>query len=155
MMDDKKIDIIIDNILSVKLIFFKALLRQGETKTILSPAIYYVLTALERQGSLSMSNIGKEIYMPKPNVTALIDKLISQNLVERIPDSKDRRIINIKLTKKGLKTKKEIENIFKEQVSFLTDKEINELSNSLTKARNIIAKIQKANTNSILEIKNN
>jgi DNA-binding MarR family transcriptional regulator len=102
-----------------------------------------------------MSNIGKEIYMPKPNVTALIDKLISQNLVERIPDSKDRRIINIKLTKKGLKTKKEIENIFKEQVSFLTDKEINELSNSLTKARNIIAKIQKANTNSILEIKNN
>ena len=152
---EEKLDKIIDNILSVKINFFKALLRPGESKSDISPAIYYVMTALEKHGSLSMSEIGKEIYMPKPNVTALIDKLISKKLVERIPDNKDRRIINIKLTKKGIITKTEIEKIFRKQMFSLSDKEIEELSNSLTKVRKIIAKIQKANINSILEIKNN
>ena len=146
-MNKNELDKIIDNILSIKLIFFKALVNSRGLKTMITPAIYYLMRALEKRESLSMSEIGKVIYTPKPNVTPLIDKLISKKLVERIHNEKDRRIINIKLTRKGLKTKQEIEKIFEEQteskLSSLTEKEIKELSNSLIKVRSILSKIQK------------
>jgi DNA-binding MarR family transcriptional regulator len=146
-MNEKDLDIIIDNILSIKLIFFKALVNTKGLKTLISPAIYYLMISLEKHGSLSMSNIGKEIYTPKPNVTTLIDKLILNKLVERFPDAKDRRIINIKLTKKGLKTKQDIDNIFRQKtrkrLSSLTENEAKELSHSLSIVRKILSKIQK------------
>jgi len=47
-----------------------------------------------------MSEIGKHLGIPKPNVTALIDKLIDEKLSERLPDKTDRRIIKIKLRRK-------------------------------------------------------
>lgn len=148
-MSDKELNTIIDNILSIKLIFFKALVNTKGLKTLISPAIYYLMISLEKHGKLSMSNIGREIYTPKPNVTTIIDKLITKKLVERIPDATDRRIINIKLTKKGLKTRKEIDAMFKEQtkrrLASLSEHDILELSSSLSKVRNILSKIKKEN----------
>jgi len=40
--------------------------------------------------------------MPKPHVTGLVDKLIAENLVERLYDPKDRRIVNVHITDKGM-----------------------------------------------------
>lgn len=45
----------------------------------------------------------KKLEISKPQMTVIIDKLIKQDLVERIPDKKDRRVININLTTKGKK----------------------------------------------------
>jgi len=51
---------------------------------------------------LSMSEIGCKLSMPKPHVTSLVDKLIAEEMVERLLDPKDRRIVNIRITKKGI-----------------------------------------------------
>jgi len=145
-MKEKYLDNIIESLISVKRTFFRSLAHSGETKTLFTPSVYFMMVALEKHGSLSMSEIGKLIFTPKPNVTLLIDKLISENLAERIHSEKDRRIINIKLTKQGLKIKKEMEKLFREKaekkLSCLTEKEIKELSDSLAKIKVILSKIK-------------
>jgi DNA-binding MarR family transcriptional regulator len=40
--------------------------------------------------------------MPKPHVTTLIDRLIAEKMVERLFDPKDRRIVNVRITEKGV-----------------------------------------------------
>ncbi len=42
-----------------------------------------------------MSEIGRRVYISKSNMTSLIDKLVENGLAERIPDTNDRRVINI------------------------------------------------------------
>jgi DNA-binding MarR family transcriptional regulator len=49
-----------------------------------------------------MSEIGCKLSMPKPHVTNLVDKLIAEDMVERLLDPKDRRIVNIRITEKGI-----------------------------------------------------
>jgi DNA-binding MarR family transcriptional regulator len=146
---DKELEDIIDNLLSIKLIFFKELVNLKELRKLITPGTYYVMIALEKHGSLSMSQIGRETAMPKPNVTSFVDMLISKHFAERIPDEKDRRIINIKLTKKGLKAKKEIDKFFRNQMSdklkILRPSDIKNLSCSLVHVSNVLSKIPKEN----------
>jgi len=144
-----EIDSIISNILFIKPMFFKALVNSKGLMTIVNPGTYYIMLALEKHKALSMSTIGSAVSMPRPNVTALVDKMISDRLAERTPDPKDRRIIKIGLTRKGYKTKKLVDKALKEhtsqKLSSLSDSEIKQLSSSLTKVRNIFAKLPKEN----------
>jgi DNA-binding MarR family transcriptional regulator len=143
----KKLEEIIDNILSIKLIFFKDLVNLKELRKLITPGTYYIMIALEKHGNLSMSKIGRETAMPKPNVTSFVDILISKRFAERIPGEKDRRIINIKLTKKGLKAKKEIDKFFRNRMynklKVLSSVEVKNLSYSLVNVKEVLSKLQK------------
>jgi DNA-binding MarR family transcriptional regulator len=143
----KELEEIIDNILSIKLIFFKELVNLKELRKLITPGTYYIMIALEKHGKLSMTKIGRETAMPKPNVTSFVDILISKHFAERIPGEKDRRIINIKLTKKGLKAKKEIDKFFRtrmyNKLKELSSSEIKNLSSSLISVREVLSKLQK------------
>ena len=105
----------------------------------------HILWALKHKGPIPMSEIGSLYGISKPNMTVLIDKLITDKEVLRIPDKKDRRIIKIGITKKGEQTLKAAADIMgieiKKRLSKLSDKEINKLSNSLEDIRHIITKI--------------
>jgi len=54
-----------------------------------------------------VSAIGKQLIIAKQNMTTLIDRLMNDGLVERRYDTKDRRIINILITEKGIQFLKE------------------------------------------------
>ena len=144
-MDKNQSDTIIDNIFSVNPILFKSLVKLKQKKPHLTTGSHYLLVTLEKNGILSMSEIGKTLSMPKPNVTALVDKLIIEKLIERLPDKQDRRIINIQLTKKGNKLigdmKKAMRDNIKEKLMILSDKELMLLSVSLQNVKNILLKI--------------
>ena len=93
----------------------------------ITPGGMFVLGSLKRNGTLSMSDIGKCLSMPKPHITVIVDKLIDEGYVERQSDPKDRRVVNILLTEKGLKNFEEIklaisENL-KVKLSTLSDEE--------------------------------
>ena len=70
--------------------------------------------------------------MPKPHVTAIIDRLIDAGYVERQSDPKDRRIINISLTPKGSKifetTQKLVSKNLKSKLLLLSDVYLEKLS---------------------------
>ncbi|SQC01138.1 MarR family winged helix-turn-helix transcriptional regulator [Clostridium tetanomorphum] len=87
------VDILIDNIMFDRLLLnFNLELPKNQSM---------VLGVLYEEESLPISEIGKKLEISKPQMTVIIDKLIKQDLVERIPDKKDRRVININLTTKG------------------------------------------------------
>jgi DNA-binding MarR family transcriptional regulator len=53
------------------------------------------------QNSMTMSELAKALMMTKPQLTHLVNSLVTLDLVERCPDDKDRRVINLALTEKG------------------------------------------------------
>ena len=92
-----------------------------------------------------MSEIGEKLFISKPNVTTLIDKLIDNRFTERLPDKKDRRIIKIKVTKKGLvfveKNKKDFRNQVKKKLLMLSAEELDKFFVSLQTIKEILSKI--------------
>jgi DNA-binding MarR family transcriptional regulator len=60
------------------------------------------------------SDIGKMLKLDLPTITPILQKLDSMNLIKKSRSSKDERIINIELTKKGMD--------LEEQVAAIQDK---------------------------------
>jgi len=139
------IDKIIENLIYLHPLLSKGLTRSIRIKTNLNPGSLYILGILSRHEILSMSEIGCKLSIPKPHVTAQVDKLIAEEMVERLFDSNDRRIINIRLTEKGktdFKTiKQEISKDLRERIEKLDEKKLNDLFNSTQQVRDILAEI--------------
>ena len=139
------LDQIVDTIIEINPILFKNLAKPKHLTSTITFGAHIVIMTLQRCGTLSMSEIGKKLSIPKPNVTAMIDKLIIHGLVERKPDLKDRRIIHIGLTKRGMKSTIEIDKTvrdhIKNKLSVLSNEDIGILSHALSDVRNVLAKI--------------
>ncbi len=107
---------------------------------------YHILRILERKGSLTLSAIGKQLFIAKQNMTKLIDRLMNDGLVDRKNDAADRRIINIIITEKGrefLKEKKQgLKRIVGENISKLSDADIESLDSFLRVIRTIVLKLE-------------
>jgi DNA-binding MarR family transcriptional regulator len=139
------IDKIIENLIYLHPLLSKSLTRSMRAKTSLNPGSLYILGILSRHEILSMSEIGCKLSMQKPHVTAQIDKLIAEEMVERLFDPNDRRIINIKLTEKGkedFKTiKQDISKDMREQIEKLDEQKLTLLSDSTQQVRDILSEI--------------
>jgi DNA-binding MarR family transcriptional regulator len=124
-------------------LFRTALAQTGED---ISLPHFEIVKILEGTGTLHIAEIGEKLQIPKPQMTHLIDKLVSLEIVARHTDVADRRIINITLTDKGRKMMEEqdhlIKGSIKEKLSCLTDEELQELSVSLRKLRDILSKLE-------------
>ena len=92
---------------------------------------YHILRILERNGPLPVSAVGKQLLIAKQNMTTLVDKLMKEDLVERRLDAKDRRVINIFITEKGIKFLKEsmlgLKKIVSRNLSEFDDEDIESL----------------------------
>jgi len=139
------IDKIIENLIYLHPLLSKSLTRSMRAKTSLNPGSLYILGILSRHEILSMSEIGCKLSMPKPHVTAQVDKLIAEEMVERLFDPNDRRIVNIKLTEKGkddFKTiKQDISKDMREQIEKLDEQKLRLLSDSTQLVRDILSEI--------------
>lgn len=62
-----------------------------------------LLGILEITGSQSMTELCNQMFISKPYMTRLVDTMVSEGSVERHPDVKDRRVINISMTDEGKK----------------------------------------------------
>ena len=106
---------------------------------------FEIMKTLKEAGTQHIAEIGERLLIPKPQMTHLIDRLVSLELVERQADAADRRIINIALTDKGRTVLEEQDRVIKgnftEKLSCLTDEELQELSVSLRKLRDILSKL--------------
>ena len=62
---------------------------------------FRILHELMGGKEVSMSELSERLYVTKPNITVLIDKLVKLNFVERVNSSNDRRVYLIRLTDHG------------------------------------------------------
>jgi DNA-binding MarR family transcriptional regulator len=107
---------------------------------------YRLLGVLLRHGPLPVSEAGKRLYISKPYMTRLVDDLIDEDLVERLPDASDRRVINLRITGKGAGRLKEIGAVFTDDIkallSDLSDDDIRVLDQSLKHLNNVLEKLR-------------
>ncbi|ENK1242417.1 MarR family transcriptional regulator [Clostridium botulinum] len=125
----------------------KKLLNPDELKRNfpLPPSHVKVIIYLKHNGNCSISKIAKDLLISKPNMTPIIDKLISENMVTRYTDSMDRRIIRVELTEKGtyfIKTQEKlIKALLAEKISNLPVDDLKYLSDHIVHIKDIILKI--------------
>ncbi len=105
-----------------------------------------VLFCLQKNGSMSISEIAKKLGMYKPNMTPILDKLIQEGFIIRSEDPKDRRILRIKHTKKAddflNEQMKKLEQIFANKMSILSKDDLITLINSSAELNNILLKLE-------------
>lgn len=96
---------------------------------------WVILQELEKEDGLSQFEIATRTFKDAPTVTRIIDILCDKKLLERLPDSGDRRKFNIFLTKAG---KVKIQEVLPMAESFretawngLSDQQINQLKGVL------------------------
>jgi len=145
------LDIVIGDLLAVP-----PLIRRGINRKVVRAAFakvgedisiphFEIMRLLEEMGTQHIAEIGDQLLIPKSQMTPLIDKLESLQIVERQTDEADRRLTNIELTDKGKAILKEKDRTlrvnFRVKLSHLTDEELKELSVSLRKLREILSKI--------------
>ena len=141
-----------DDLLSIPPLIFRSLRRKllrtalAKIDLDISPLHFEIMKLLEESGTLHAAEIGERLQIARAQMTHLIDKLVELDIVERQNGTSDRRTVNITLTDTGkttiAKQDKDIRNVIREALDSLTGKELEELSTSLMKLRDILVKIQ-------------
>lgn len=67
----------------------------------LTPTQWAALVALRDEGMLSQNQLGRLTYMDPATTQGVLIRLGERDLVERLPDLKDRRRTSVRLTPKG------------------------------------------------------
>ena len=146
-MSDDILDKIAGELVSLFPLFFKNLMKssRGNKDLELSRVHMDIMFILNEFKQLTMSDIAKRLFISKPYNTLLVDRLIDLGMVGRFPDDEDRRIINIRLTEKGIRYLKEYKESNKKNIktklSILNADELEQLLSSLQNIKEIISKI--------------
>ncbi len=82
----------------------------------------HLLSYLSHEKELSMTIISNKLHISKPNLTAIVDKLVKEGYVQRKFDESDRRLILIELTEKGQEYQQECSKARYESVAKMFEK---------------------------------
>ncbi|QZY54422.1 MarR family winged helix-turn-helix transcriptional regulator [Crassaminicella profunda] len=110
------------------------------------PSHVKVIMYLRHNGTSSISGIAKNLTISRPNMTPIIDKLITEDMVKRYYDPNDRRIIRIELTDKAHEFIKEQEEKIKidlgKKISSLNSEDLETLREHIVGITDIILKVK-------------
>ena len=104
------------------------------------------LAAFRGDKDFTMGELSKNAQVAMPSMTEMIDKLEKHGMAERSRDENDRRVVKVRLTKKGKELRNEFMqkrfNDLKAMFGRLSSAELDALINSLKKARLILEKVE-------------
>ena len=96
-----------------------------------------VLHALSAAGGLSMTELSDALVIGGPTLTRMADRLVSENLVYRVPDPHDRRRVRLHLTDTGAACAADGAEIVADMQQLLTARfaelDLDELSSALAR----------------------
>lgn len=116
----------------------------------LSEATYNILRILrghrrraEREGrawdGLSCAAIQSDMLTPVPDLTRLLDRLCNEGFADRQRSPEDRRVVLSRITEKGMrmlaKLDQPLDELHREQLGHMSERELRRLSDLLMKAR--------------------
>ncbi|MBP1929795.1 DNA-binding MarR family transcriptional regulator [Methanolinea mesophila] len=138
------IDTLAENLLSLFPLFHGKIFRRYPEISGMQLAGYRALGTLTKCGPLPASELARKLYISRPYITRLVDSLITDHLVERMPDEKDRRITRIRITAEGIRRLKNMGTIFHDDVveflKGLDEEELAELNECLKCVNRILVK---------------
>ena len=139
----------VDNILIYYPLFYRkiktSINQMGDSKYSKTEGYYQILGILTSSGPMATSEIGRQLYISKPNMTPLIDKLVKDNMVKRIRSEEDRRIVYIRITDEGknflIEARNVVEKNIEENLSNLDEKDLKKLNTCLENIKRFVMKI--------------
>lgn len=106
---------------------------------------YRVSSSLQRDHSLSMGELSNALSVPFSKATRIVDGLVTDGYLTRLPDPDDRRVIKVALTQEGTKLHKTIESFTGEHVQdILAGLTSEEKEILFVLIRKVVAALQKA-----------
>ena len=146
-MDEKTLDQTAEHLLTLLFFHHKQLLKSHDVVSGVQEAQFRILGLLIKEGTRSMSALGNRLFISRPYMTNLVDTLIKDGYVERNPDMKDRRVINITITERGIRQMENARYLYKERVksiiSNLDLQDLTTLCSSSEKVASILSKISR------------
>jgi DNA-binding MarR family transcriptional regulator len=98
----------------------------------------YSLSLIDEAEHITMKELAQGLNITSSSATALVDRLVRDNAVERVSDPKNRRLVCLKLTRKGkaylVRGIAQKKRILHDMVSSLTLSEREELKRLMHKA---------------------
>lgn len=137
-----------DDLYNLLLLLHKKVINPDETmKNLSMPSSHFkVIFYLKKKGTSSVSDICNSLTISRPNMTPIIDKLISDGMVHRYNDTKDRRIVRVELTNKAHEFVREQEDrmkkILSNKISTLNANDLESLKYNVEEIINILMKIE-------------
>ena len=99
-----------------------------------------LLMRIRENPRVTTGEIAERVGISRSAVTQLVDSLVAQDLVQRVADENDRRVVRLTLTKKSQKQSAEFDqqivNSFIEHFAALTDEELAEYARLMDKIAN-------------------
>ena len=129
--------------------FYNKTVFRSENKsgTDLSPSFIKSLFAfVNPEEDYPIGELGKNARVKSSTMTDMVDRMEDEGLAERVRDKNDRRLVKVRLTKKGKKTRQEFyrkrrsefESIFNQ----LAPEEVHKFIKNLSESTEILRKIQ-------------
>lgn len=88
---------------------------------------FMVLMTLGNAGEAIMTDLVERTHMAPPTATGIVDRLVSQELVERFRSDEDRRVVKVRMTEKGRSVLERVRNkrleLFEADVKVLTEED--------------------------------
>lgn len=78
---------------------------------------FYVLATIGYAGGLPFGEIGEKMMVTVSNLTGIVDRLEEKKLVARERDARDRRVVRVMLTDKGLKVYRNTIPVFEKSIA--------------------------------------
>lgn len=137
---------LIDSIKEVRFIiqaYFKKKLKNNDLG--ITVEMFEVLIVLSRSQQINQQQIADTVRKNKANLTPIIDKLSSKNLVLRKEDTSDRRNKLIILTEEGKKMCRVYNKMFEEfYIKFLQDIDLKNLERTINMLKNLGEQVSKS-----------
>ena len=147
-MDKTKMENVTNNLLNLIFHVNDKVFSHNEMikNSFIPPSHMKLLFHLSMKKSTSVSRAAKCLDISKPNMTPIIDKLISEGLVHRYTDPEDRRKLKIELTDKAYKfleeKKIEMKSSLSAKIASLEEDDLIKLDYYITEMNKIILKIK-------------
>ncbi|PIL18265.1 transcriptional regulator [Puniceibacterium antarcticum] len=72
---------------------------------------YRVLKSLEEESPLPMGRLAERVLVEPATLTKIIDRMVRETLVFRVPDDKDRRKVRVALSSNGVAMCRQLEGV--------------------------------------------
>jgi DNA-binding MarR family transcriptional regulator len=139
-------DNVANSLLALMPLYHRHILKASTGTSGIQIAQYRMLGQLMKAGPLSMSEIGRYLYISKPSMTSLADSMTANGWIEQNNDPNDRRVKKISITSQGKKHLQQAFEIYhgdvKNLLLNLDDSDLQGLSLSLENIQRIFEKLE-------------
>ncbi|MFI3209775.1 MAG: MarR family winged helix-turn-helix transcriptional regulator [Peptostreptococcaceae bacterium] len=145
-MENYKLDDLINNLIALGPLFKKKLISKYHPSLEgLTPAHFNVLLIVQKIGPCPISDIANKLMISTPNMSKLLNKLIEEDLLIKVNDKTDRRVINISLNENGInyldKECKSFEKKIKQKLLILDNDDLEKLILSTNMLTEVLSNI--------------